>query len=74
MANDKAIITSSDYERALVLIPIVLEMGVEGARRFVLKNSLTDDQLIEKAREFQNDTRERNDQFAARLQKERDGF
>lgn len=68
MANtNNNTITENDFDKALLLIPIIMGMGVSVARRFILKNALTSEQLIEKAQEFNADTDARNAAFAQRL-------
>lgn len=66
-------ITLTDLERALLLIPIVMELGTEGAKRFILSKSLTDEELIDRALEFQVDTKSRNDEFRRELEAKKDG-
>ena len=63
----KTEITTNDFDRALLLVPIVLELGIEGARRFVSAKTLTEDELIERSKHFQENTAQRNAAFAEKL-------
>ena len=66
--SKKNAISVSDLERAILLIPIVMEMGVEAARRHIVGKSLSDDDLLNLALEFQIDTKTRNENFRRELE------
>lgn len=63
-------ISTGDFDRALLLFPIILKMGAEGARRFITEHSLTDDDLIAQAKMYEADTDRRNQALRARLETE----
>jgi hypothetical protein len=65
MANQ---ISNDDIDRALLLFPIILKMGAEGARRFITEHSLTDDDLIAQAKIYETDTDRRNQAFRTKLE------